>query len=165
MNADRARSFLLTLPHAQETLQWGDNLVFWVGDKAIGGRMFALLPLHAGDGSRVRPILSFPAGVARYAELLEREDLVPAPYMARIHWIAALCWSALATAEWEELLRAAHALTLAKLPARTRANLALPAEQQRRLLAERRLLLAGRKAAADTRAKRPPVRRQTGPGS
>ena len=36
------REFLLQLPHVVETMQWGANLVFWVGDKAIGGKMFAL---------------------------------------------------------------------------------------------------------------------------
>ncbi len=45
MDAERARAFLLTLPHVVETEQWGHNLVFWVGDKAIGGKMFALINL------------------------------------------------------------------------------------------------------------------------
>lgn len=165
MNAYRARSFLLALPHVVETLQWGENLVFWVGDKAIGGKMCALLALDAGDGSRQHPVISFPAGVARYAELLEREDLLPAPYLARIFWVAALHWSALAHREWEELLAAAHSLTLAKLPARTRANLALPPAQQRRLIAERRLVLTQRKEAAGPRARRPPARRRRDPES
>ncbi len=47
MDAERVRAFLLTLPHVAETLQWGDNLVFWVGDKSIGGKMFALVNLSA----------------------------------------------------------------------------------------------------------------------
>jgi len=74
MDAERLRAFLLTLPHAVETMQWGANLVFWVGDKAIGGKMFALLNLDepAGSGDRKRhPLLSYAAGPARYAELLE----------------------------------------------------------------------------------------------
>ena len=45
MDADRLRAYLLTLPHVVETMQWGANLVFWVGDKAIGGKMFALINL------------------------------------------------------------------------------------------------------------------------
>ena len=43
MDSESARAFLLRLPHVEETLQWGNNLVFWVGDKAIGGKMFAKL--------------------------------------------------------------------------------------------------------------------------
>ena len=53
MDAERLRVFLLTLPHTAETMQWGANLVFWVGDKAIGGKMFALLNLdEPGDHGR-----------------------------------------------------------------------------------------------------------------
>ena len=39
MDAERLRAYLLTLPHVAETMQWGANLVFWAGDKAIGGKM------------------------------------------------------------------------------------------------------------------------------
>ena len=52
MDAESTRAYLLKLPSVVETLQWGNNLVFWVGDKAIGGKMFALLNLDA-DGSGV----------------------------------------------------------------------------------------------------------------
>jgi len=142
MDAEQARAFLLTLPHAVETMQWGDNLVFWVGDKAIGGKMFALLNLDApgpdGDGHGV---ISYSAGPERFAELVEQEGLYPAPYMARIHWVAAQRWSVLRDVQWQSELRAAHALTLAKLPKRVHAVLALPERERRKLIAERQKLL------------------------
>jgi len=115
MDAERIRAFLLTLPHAVETMQWGANLVFWVGDKAIGGKMFALVNLDA-DG---KAIISYSAGPERYSELLETEGIIPAPYMARIDWVAVERWNVFRTPEWEQELRAAHALTFAKLPPRT----------------------------------------------
>ena len=66
IDAERIRAYLLTLPHAVETMQWGANLVFWVGDKAIGGKMFALVNLD-GDGEgghllrrRARALLRTP---------------------------------------------------------------------------------------------------------
>ncbi|MBB5063405.1 MmcQ/YjbR family DNA-binding protein [Granulicella mallensis] len=76
MDVERARKFLLSLPHAVETMQWGDNLVYWVGDKAIGGKMFALIDL--GEGLS-KGVAMYSAGPERYAELLEREGLLPAP--------------------------------------------------------------------------------------
>jgi predicted DNA-binding protein (MmcQ/YjbR family) len=79
MDAERIRAFLLKLPHVVETRQWGDNLVFWAGDKAIGGKMFALVNLD-GNG---KGVISYPAGPERYAELLEVEGFFPAPYLAR----------------------------------------------------------------------------------
>lgn len=147
MGAERLRAFLLTLPHVVETMQWGANLVFWIGDKAIGGKMFALINLD-GDG---RPVLSFSAGPEIYADLLELEGLIPAPYMARIHWVAAERWDVFRPSEWETHLRHAHQLTLAKLPPKTRAVLALPATQLRHLVSERRRLLAAKAATRSTR--------------
>jgi predicted DNA-binding protein (MmcQ/YjbR family) len=150
MDAERLRAYLLTLPHVAETMQWGANLVFWVGDKAIGGKMFALInldePTPAQSAARKpQPILSYAAGTARYCELLELEGLIAAPYFARAHWVAALHWDVFTTAEWRRELAAAHALTLARLPPKTRTILALPATQQKRLIAARRKLLATRK--------------------
>jgi predicted DNA-binding protein (MmcQ/YjbR family) len=142
MDLDRVRTYLLTLPHVIETVQFG-GLVFWVGDKAIGGKMFALANLD-GDG---RAIISYSAGPERYSELVEIEGIIPAPYMARIFWVAVERWNVFRTPEWEQELRAAHALTFNKLPPRTRAVLALPAAQQKRLIAERKKLLAARAAA------------------
>jgi predicted DNA-binding protein (MmcQ/YjbR family) len=140
MDAERARAFLLTLPHAAETLQWGANLVFWAGDKAIGGKMFCLINLEAdGHGP-----ISFAAGPERYAELLEREGFGPAPYLARAFWVAAESWTVLRPAEWQAELRAAHALIFAKLPKRTRDVLALPTRQRAATIASRKKILASR---------------------
>jgi hypothetical protein len=48
MDVERLREYLLRLPHVVETMQWGANLVFWVGDKAIGGTRDVLaMPLPA----------------------------------------------------------------------------------------------------------------------
>ena len=139
MDAESLRAFLLTLPHVCETQQWG-GLVFWVGDKVIGGKMFVMLPLDGEEGR----VLSYPAGPERYAELLERDGVFPAPYLARIDWVAVERWSVFRSIEWEHELRAAHALTFDKLPPRVRAALALPASRQKRLIAERKKLLAAK---------------------
>ncbi len=150
MDAERIRAYLLTLPHAVETMQWGANLVFWVGDKAIGGKMFALVNLDGDDGlerNKISPVISYAAGPARYSELLEIEGIIPAPYMARIYWVAVERWNIFRTTEWERELSAAHALTFNKLPPRTRAVLAMPPTHQKRLIADRKKLLATRAAA------------------
>lgn len=145
MDVERVRTILRKLPHVEETVQWGDKLIFWVGDKAIGGKMFALVALDANGGSRT--VMSFSAGPERYAELLENEGVIPAPYMARIHWVALEHWEAIEPRELATLLAQAHTLTLAKLPRRTRDALALPAAERRRLIDQRRRLLATAKAA------------------
>jgi len=148
MDAERVREYLLKLPLVEETTQWGDNLVFWVGDKAVGGKMFALVNLDAD-----RQLMSFSAGPERYHELLENDGVVPAPYMARIHWVAIERWNAFPARELQELLRAARDLTYVKLPKRTREVLALPKPELGKVVAERKRLLAQRaKLEAEAKA-------------
>jgi predicted DNA-binding protein (MmcQ/YjbR family) len=144
MDAERAREFLLTLPHVVETQQWGDNLLFWVGDKAIGGKMFALVDLSGGVS---KGIAMYSAGPERFAELVELEGMIPAPYMARIYWVAAERWDALRNAEWEAEFRAAHEITLNKLPKKVRETLALPAHEQAKVVVARRKVLAAKEQA------------------
>jgi predicted DNA-binding protein (MmcQ/YjbR family) len=138
VDAERAREYLLRLPHVAETMQWGANLVFWVGDKAIGGKMFAVLNLDEDQ----KAVVSFAAGPERYAELLETEGVFPAPYLARAHWVSIRHWGVLRSSELEELLKLGHGLIYNKLPKKTRDVLAMPAAAQRKLLKDRKKLLA-----------------------
>jgi predicted DNA-binding protein (MmcQ/YjbR family) len=148
MNAERVRTFLLGLPHVVETAQWG-GVVFWVGDKAIGGKMFAMLNPDGGQ----HPV-SYPAGQDRFAELVERDGIIPAPYMARIWWVTVERWDALREREWEDELRAGHAMVYEKLPPKVKKVLALPKaefklalEAGRKRRAEWELAEAAKKAA------------------
>jgi predicted DNA-binding protein (MmcQ/YjbR family) len=143
MDAERLREYLLRLPHVVETMQWGANLVFWVGDKAIGGKMFAVINLDDDQ----RAVLSFAAGPERYAELLETEGVFPAPYLARAHWVAIKHWGVFRSSELEELIELARRLVYDRLPPRTRNVLAMPPAQQRKLVKERKRLLAARASA------------------
>jgi len=139
MDAESLRAYLRSLPDVTETLQWGENLVFWVGDKAIGGKMFAILNL----GSPLA-VASFAAGPERFAELVEVDGVFPAPYLARAHWVSLRSWNALPAAELKSLLRDARELVHEKLPRRTKDVLAMPAAEKKKLIAERKKKLAGR---------------------
>ena len=132
MNVERAREFLLSLPDVVETEQWG-GLVFWVGDKAVGGKMFARLALE--QESRVA---SFAAGAEHYHELLEMDGIFPAPYMARIFWVAVERWSTLRDAEWREEFSAAYDRVRTKLPPKMKRFFELSKTEQRKLIAEAR---------------------------
>jgi predicted DNA-binding protein (MmcQ/YjbR family) len=136
MDAEQIRKILLDFPHVAETMQWGANLVFWVGDKAIGGKMFALVNLD-GDG---RAIISYCAGPERYAELLEREGILPAPYLARAYWVAVERWDVFRSAEWKSELTAAHEIVRAKLPKRVQQVLALPSKERQHLIRQGKAL-------------------------
>ena len=123
MDAERIRKFLSSLPNVVETdsntSRWGDKIVFRVRDQAAGGKMFSQIDLEE-DG---RAILSFAADPERFHQLIEVDGVIPAPYRARMHWIALTRPDAIGDKELKDLLRNAVALTLAKLPRRTRDGL------------------------------------------
>ena len=165
MDAEQVRGFLGTLPHTEETMQWGANLVYWVGDKAIGGKMFALVNLDEDhDPNKPAPVIMFYVGPERYSELLETEGVVPAPYMARIFWVALTHWKVFRRSELEALLRDANKGVYDRLPKRVRAALDLPVAERARLIALRRKLLDSREAAKKEPAK-PRTTPKKGPGS
>ncbi len=72
MDNERIREICLKLPHVAETLNWGHHLVYWAGDRDIGGKMFAMTDLD-GTGTGV---LWFHCGAERFHELLEREGIL-----------------------------------------------------------------------------------------
>ena len=141
MDAESLRAFLLSLPDVSEKMQWGDNLVYWIGDKAIGGKIFALVSLDPDH----KAVLSFAAGPERFSELVEREGVFPAPYFARAHWVAVERWNTLPGDELKELLRRARELVYARLTARTKGVLAMPAGEKRKLIAWRKKVFAAKK--------------------
>lgn len=140
MDAERLRAFLLSLPDVAETMQWGDNLVYWVGDKSIGGKMFAVASLTPDHGG----VLSFAAGPERFAELVEREGIFPAPYLARAHWVAIERWDTLSAADVKDELRHAREVVYAKLPKRTREVLAMAPPEKKKLISARKKALAAK---------------------
>lgn len=131
---DTVRATLLKLPRAVETMQWGSNLVFWTMDKAVGGKMFALIDLDAVD----RPVLAFAAGPERAPQLLEHDGIRPAPYLARAHWVACDHWQALTIPQLLLELKAAYDYVGSRMPTRVQRLYDMPAAQYRALVRESR---------------------------
>ena len=67
--------------------------------------------------------LSFKCTPEKFAELIERDDVVPAPYVARYHWVGLEKWDAIPQRELKELLKNAYQLVHDKLPKKVRQEL------------------------------------------
>ena len=104
MNADTIREFCLAFPHATEKLQWGDDLCF-----KIGGKIFAMLGLD-------NPRLCFKCTPEIFAELIEREDIRPAPYVGRYKWVMLDRLDAAPWGELQALIGQSYAMVAAKAP-------------------------------------------------
>ncbi len=110
MNVDWLREVCLSFPGTTEQIQWGYDLVF-----KVGGKMFAVTPLEPA------PVcLSFKASPENFAELTERPNIIPAPYLARVQWVALQTMDALPAGELARLLRDSYDMVFAKLPKKTR---------------------------------------------
>jgi predicted DNA-binding protein (MmcQ/YjbR family) len=120
MTIDSVREYCLSMPHATESIQWGDDLVM-----KVGGKMFAVMVLEPG------PVwISFKCTPEESAELIERPGIVPAPYAARYHWVALQTRDALTQSELKRLLERSYYLVLDKLPKKLRADLKLRSRSQ-----------------------------------
>ena len=68
--------------------------------------------------------VSFKAGPERFLELTDRSGIVPAPYLARAHWVQVQDAKALSDADARALVAHSHTLVAAKLPKKIRTALA-----------------------------------------
>ena len=112
MNRESIRTFCLGLPHVTERFQ-----IHHLGFQ-IGGKTFAMLNLEV-EGLP----LYFKCSPADYAEAIELEGVVPAPYLARSKWVALNDWDSLPAKELKDHLQRARLVVLSKLPRKTQAQL------------------------------------------
>lgn len=102
--ADAIRKFCLEFPQATENLQWDDELCF-----KIGGKIFVMLGLD-------NPHLCFKCTPEVFAELIEREDIRPAPYVGRYKWALLDRLDAVPWNELRELIQQSYEMVSAKAP-------------------------------------------------
>ncbi len=108
--------------YCTEGIQWGDDLLFRIGDK-----MFCVVRLEP-----TAPVkMSIKCTPERFAELVEVEGIIPAPYMARNKWVAFVEMSALRQPEIKELIRNSYHLVLEKLPKKLQAELGKPVSKSK----------------------------------
>lgn len=112
---DWVRAFCLSLPNATEDVQWEHNLLF-----RLAGKMFCIANLEPA----VSPTkICFKCTPEKFAELVEIDGIIPAPYMARNHWVAMLEIDALRQPEIKELIQESYQMIVEKLPKKKQSEL------------------------------------------
>lgn len=125
MTLDRFRALCLSHPGATEQMQWSVDAVF-----KVGGKMFAVACTDHVQYPQAK-MCSFKCNDDTFAELVEREGIVPAPYLARAKWVALDQWSALTDKEISTYVAASYALVRHGLPKRVQLALDISSTQQR----------------------------------
>jgi predicted DNA-binding protein (MmcQ/YjbR family) len=104
MNVDEIRGYCIAFPEATENLQWGDDLCF-----KIRGKIFVTVALTA-----IPQKVCFKCAPETFAELIEREDIRPAPYVGRYKWVILDQLDALSNTELKKLIRESYEMVAAK---------------------------------------------------
>ena len=101
-------------PGVTRDIKWDVDRVL-----SVDGKMFAVTPSDGGEGGR----LSFKVAVERFLELTDQLGIIPAPYLARAHWISVTEPQRFSTAELEAFILDAYVLVRAKLTKKLQATL------------------------------------------
>lgn len=115
MDEKSLRKLCAGWPGVSAEIKWDDDLIFMVA-----GKMFCGLCVKGPQKGK----FAFKVEAGRFLEFTDRPGIVPAPYMARAHWISLDDPSVLPRAELQALVRRAYELVREKLPKKLQRELA-----------------------------------------
>jgi len=105
MDIEILRSVCLSFPTVTETVKWGNDLCFCIGEKMFC--VTSLEPPHT---------FSFKVTDAEFDELSGSEGFIPAPYLARAKWVLVSDPSKLSRRDLKKYLKQSYDLIKAKIP-------------------------------------------------
>lgn len=109
MDEHGLRDWVSRWPGVSAEVKWQDNLVF-----SLDGKMFCVLCIRGSHAGAV----SFKVDDHRFLELTGQPGIVPAPYLARAHWVQLPTPGALSDDEIRAFIRRSYELVRAKLSRR-----------------------------------------------
>lgn len=112
VDLEKLRASCLKLPHVTEDVQWENNLLF-----RVGGKMFVVVDLDPPHQ------FAFKCTPDEFSELTQVEGIIPAPYLARHHWVKVIDHNALKFSEVQRLISESHRLVYQKLSLKVKMEL------------------------------------------
>jgi len=114
MNIETLRSICLSFPGVTESVKWGNDLCFCVGEK-----MFCVTNLEPPH------TFSFKVVDSEFDELAGSDGFQPAPYLARAKWVLCTDPKKLNKSDLKNYLRQSYDMISAKLPRKQRKELGI----------------------------------------
>ena len=106
MTVQTVRDMCRALAGTTQDIKWGADLVF-----SVGGKMYAVVCLDPPH------TVAFKCSPEDFADLVERDGIIPAPYLARAMWVQEQALGqSLDRHELMRFVQASYALVRAKLP-------------------------------------------------
>src|SRR5258706_5799255 len=114
MNYRKLQAFCATLRDVKSDVKWGADLCFTIDTK-----MFAVFGISNGKPQH----LAFKCDPERFLELTDQDGIIPAPYLARAHWVSIERPDALTDLQAQALIRRSYELIVSKLSKRRQREL------------------------------------------
>lgn len=114
MDFDSIREYCLSFPGTVEQPQWGNHLLF-----KVGGKMFLIYNLDKAYPNR----FSIKCTPENFAQLTERDKIIPAPYLARNNWVNFTDGFKMNKNELKDLISESYRLVYGKLPKKVKAEI------------------------------------------
>src|SRR3954466_3848558 len=109
---DMTLNYCLAFPAVSMQEKWDDDLRFFVGEKLFC--MISKTPPHQ---------VSIKCRLEDFHRLISQPGIVPAPYLARYHWIQIKQLETLPVIELQSLLQHAYDLVVSTLPPEEQAQI------------------------------------------
>ena len=102
-------TFCSKLPASQFDLKWGNDRTYCIADK-----LFVVFCPGNKDSDDVQSVC-FKVSPADFLALTDLEGVVPAPYLARYHWVSVVDEEVLSQQELELLVKGSYDTVFSKL--------------------------------------------------
>lgn len=102
---DMTLNYCLSFPAVSKEEKWDDDLRFFVGEKLFC--MISKVPPHK---------VSLKCRLEDFHRLISQPGIVPAPYLARYHWVQIKQLDTLPLPELQTLLQHAYDMVVSTLP-------------------------------------------------
>jgi predicted DNA-binding protein (MmcQ/YjbR family) len=114
MNVEEIQSICLEFPKTTQEIKWEHDLCF-----SVGGKMYCVINLNFPNE------ISFKVEENVFAELIESNDVIPAPYLARYQWVQVKNLERFKISEWQFYLKNSYELIKNKLAKKIKVELGL----------------------------------------
>jgi predicted DNA-binding protein (MmcQ/YjbR family) len=105
MTLEDIRNICISLPHATEDIKYRTDLCFSIGTKIFCGTRIKG-PFRTG----------IKCNESDFADLIERQGIVPMPRLSTTYWIRIEKDNALSTLEWKQYIKKSYDLIVDRLP-------------------------------------------------